>query len=330
MINLTIATAAASGNNLANSLDLYSTLASIASVVGPALIIGGVFFLKKKLFSNTSKVVEVDVTTVKQLPSTDIVGVDDISNRMFINDGQVVYTGVIETTGIAYSTLSNSEQDGINSGYVGFLNAINFPFSKHIMSKRIDIENTDNIYKDSYDLIIKTLDELSESINEIEKKISASGTLTTDEQYQLDKLVKRARILERDKTYILTQIQYLESVTTNIQGSTKKVYYSASGQLDDEAVKGLSDEMIIEAYGNNVADRMVAMSNSLSSVGVKCNMLNDLELLDLARTHYKPFSSTIYKTSHLINETTAEKDYVLNKEIFAKIKLHEALSKEAN
>ena len=75
---------------------------------------------------------------------------------------------------------------------------------------------------------------------------------------------------------------------------------------------------------------MVAMSNSLSSVGVKCNMLNDLELLDLARTHYKPFSSTVYKTTHLIKETSVENDYVLNKEVFAKIKLHEALRKEAN
>lgn len=330
MINLTMATAASSGNNLANTLDFYSTLASLGSVILPALVIGGVIFVKKKLFSNTSKVVDVDVTSLKQLPSTDIVGIDEIANGMFINNGQVVYTGVIETTGIAYNTLSNSEKDGINSGYVGFLNAINFPFSKHIMSKKIDIENTENIYKAAYDRTIKTLDEISDSIIEIEKKMSINGTLRMDEQNQLDKLVKRARILEQDKEYLLTQIQYLDNVTTNIQGSTKTVYYSASGQLDDEAVKGLSDDMVIEAYGHNVTDRMVAMSNSLSSVGVKCNLLNDMELLDLARTHYKPFSSIVYKTTHLINETAAEKDYVLNKEIFAKIKLHEALSKEAN
>lgn len=308
----------------------YQDLIGIIGFLIPIIVLFSVYYVKNKLFSNTSKVVETNATEVAQKPSIDLVGIDEISNNMYINNYQDIYTGVIETTGIPFRTLSEAEKDGVNGAYVGFLNTVNFPFSKHVMSKKIDIETTEDIYKKAYDRSVANLENVKNELMPLAKAINESASPTENDLKRYNWLLGKLKICEKDYEYMIVQMSYLESTTTSIQGSTKTTYYSASGKLDEEALKGLSDDEILESYENNVSDRMSAMRNSLANIGVKSKPLNDIELLDLARSHYKPFTSNIYKTKHLLNETGVESNFSLNKEIFAKVKLQEALSKGAN
>lgn len=307
----------------------YEQLIGIVGLFIPIIVVLSVFYIRNKMFSNTSKVVKTNANEVDQKSSIELVGIDEITNNMFISSAQDVYSGVIETTGIPYRTFSESEKDGVNAGYIGFLNTINFPFSKHIMSRKIDIENTDNIYKEAYKNRLEEIERQKTNLMPIEKAISKLDKPSEEDIKKYNKLVSKIKMLESDLNYILVQMNYLDSVTSSIQGSTKSSYYVASGYLDEEAIKGLSDEAVLEAYENNVSDRLSAMSNSLANVGVKSNKLKDVELLDLARTHYKPYTSTVYKTKHILNETGVESDFSLNKEIFARVKIHEALLKGA-
>lgn len=326
MINVVMTVQTSSGGFL-DWIVKYQDLVGIIGLFIPVIVIGTVFYIRTRMFSNTSKVVETNATDVSLKPSVNLVGIDEISNNMFINNYEDIYTGVIETTGIPYRTLSESEKDGVNSGYVGFLNTVNFPFSKHIISKKIDVELTENIYKVAYDKKIESLEIVKNELIPLVKIINDTEVPQDNDLKRYNSLLDKKRILEKDIEYLIVQMAYLDSTTTSIQGSTKAVYYSASGNLDEEALKGLSDEAILEAYENNVKDRLSAMSNSLANVGVKAKILNDIELLDLARLHYKPYTSNVFKTKHLLNETGVESSYSLSKEIFAKVKLHEALSK---
>lgn len=314
---------------LLNFIVEYEQLIGIVGLFIPIVVVLTVFYVRNKVFSNTSKVVKTNANELDQKNSVELVGIDEISNNMFISSSQEIYSGVIETTGIPYRTFSEAEKDGVNAGYIGFLNTINFPFSKHIMSRKIDIENTDNIYKEAYKSKLAEIERQKTNLMPLEKAISKSDNPGEDEIRKYNKVVSKIKMLESDLNYILVQMSYLDSVTSTIQGTTKSSYYVASGYLDEEALKGLSDEAVLEAYENNVSDRLSAMSNSLSNVGVKSNKLKDVELLDLARTHYKPYTSTVYKTKHILNETGIESNFSLNKEIFARVKIHEALQKGA-
>lgn len=320
---------AVNSNGFLNFIVEYEQLIGFIGLFIPIIAVLSVFYVRNKMFSNTSKVVKTNANEVDQKSSIELISIDEITNGMFISSSQEVYSGVIETTGIPFRTLSEAEKDGVNAGYVGFLNTINFPFSKHIISRKIDIENTDNIYKDAYVRKLEEIEKQKTSLIPLEKALSKTDSPSEEDLKKYRKLVSRIKMLENDLEYILVQMNYLDSVTSSIQGSTKSSFYIASGYLDEEALKGLSVEAILEAYENNVNDRLSAMSNSLSNVGVKSVVLKDIELLDLARTHYKPYSSTVYKTKHLLNETGVESDFAMNKEIFARVKIHEALLKGA-
>jgi hypothetical protein len=304
----------------------YADYVPYIVIVIIGLILYSVYYVKNKFFSNTSKLEKVNVRNLEQVPVTELIGIDEIRNGMYISEESNTYTGVIETDGIPFQTLPEYDRTAINSGYINFLSMINFPFSKHIISKPIDIEITDTIYANAFKRIETSLENFSSDLLSAEKEYEHKPS---DEITQKIKRLKRkVNILLRDKEYTLEQIQYLKHTTSNIQGSSKSVYYTASASLDDEALKGLTPEQEIVAYEHNINDRLSAMISSLSNIGVKADKLNDVELLDLARTHYKPFSSSVYKTKHLLNETGVESDYSLNTEIFAKVRLHEMNKKE--
>jgi len=204
---------------------------------------------------------------------------------------------------------------------------MNFNFSKHIVSKKIDIEVTEEQYTTARQEKVIKLSELTNQLKILESQ-KENDDSDGELQYEIRKINRRILVLEQSIEYLDHQIAYLESTTSNIAGSTKSVYYSASANLDVEALKGLKPSEEVEAYEKNVKDRMQAMASSLSGTGVKSTMLTDIELLDLARTHYKPYISTVFKTKHLMNEVNLETDINLNKGIFAKMKVHEVYKRE--
>ncbi|MBI9013835.1 MAG: hypothetical protein JEZ08_16495 [Clostridiales bacterium] len=329
MINtISLLATASNGGGWMEFINQYSDYLGLASLLLVGLIVFIIYYIKENLFSNTSKVTEMDLNTVKTAPSQDLINIDDIGQNMFISHETGTHTGVLETTGIPYRILSEQEKDGVNSGYIGFLNAMNFSFSKHIMSRKIDIEKTENIYSDAYNQKKDQLERYIERSGVIEKRLSdVSEDDLLHEEYA--KLQKEILLHEKHLVYLEAQMDYLDTTTSRISGSTKSVYYATSAELDAEALKGLEPTEEVYAYANNVGDKTIAMMNSLANIGVKSKVLDDVELLDLARTHYKPSTSNKFKTKHLVNESNIDADTLLNIEIYGRIKLLEALKKEA-
>lgn len=305
----------------------YSNFIGFATLLIPIGVFAATYYVRNKLFTNSSKVRKVDARTLEQKASQDIIGIDEITMNMFINHDSQTHSGVIATTGIPYPILPEAEKNAVNAGYISFLSSINFPFSKHIMSRKIDIDATEKIYAAPLDKKYAEIDFLSVQISNLLGKQNSHG-LSEREENELKRNQIRKNKLDRDIEYIKVQQEYLEQVTSNIQGTSKFVYYATSASLDAEALKGSTEEQEYRLYADNLSDRLHAMSNSLSSIGVVADRLRDVELLDLARTHYKPMTSSIYKTKDIIKESGVESDYYLNPDIYARIKVHTALSKE--
>ncbi len=329
MINMLMVAVASDPTGIENTINLvnkYSNILTLVAVLIPVLVFATFKTFKDKLLSNTSKVEEVDSSVIEQLPATDLIEIDNIEHEMFIDSYSELYTSVLDTKGIPFSTLSYNEKMSVNRGYITFLNSVNFNFSKHIMSRKIDIEATENIYMKSVDKLKEKHESLLNEYLEIKEYIEK----TDDKSFivKLNKTAKKIKLVENDLIYMADQVKYLEQTTSNIQGTSKSVYYSVSAELDEEAKKGLSEDELIHAYKSNVKDKANAMSNSLRSIGVESKILQDIELLDLARTHYKPFTSSVFKTKHLVEKTSLEKDHNTNLSLYSRIKIVENSMKE--
>lgn len=304
----------------------YSNIIGFATLLIPITVFISVHYIRNKLFTNTSKVNKIDVRTLEQKASQELVGIDEITLGMYINHDSQTHSGVISTTGIPYPILPEAEKNSVNAGYISFLSSINFRFSKHIMSRKIDIEATERIYAAPLEKKNAEIESMAARINQLTTKLNSSS-LSDREAAELNRITVQKRKLERDIEYIKVQQEYLETVTSNIQGTSKFVYYATSAELDSEALKGLSEEQEYQSYADNLSDRLNAMSNSLRAIGVTSERLRDVELLDLARAHYKPMTANAFKTKDMLKEAGIETDYHLDPEIYARIKVHLALQK---
>jgi len=283
-----------------------------------------VWQFKDKIFNNTSKYKKVAGDT-NRAPSSDLVGIDEIREGLFIIDDTDVYTGTIESDGVPYYGLTSDERDSLNAKYVNMLNVVNFGFSKHIMSKRKDKEKTEKIY---YDQLERKQTAHNEVILKLQNlKANASNYHEEDYQKELKRLKRRDDMLKRDIDDIKEQIHYMQIVSTSIESSSKRIYYSTSGELDSEALKGLDGDSITKEYSINVTDRLNVISNSLKGMGIRSERLDDIVLYDLARSHYKPSTSNVFKTHHLMEEANTGEETLTNVEIFARVKVNEALKK---
>lgn len=298
-------------NGLLMMIEKYSTIISLITILLPALIIGVIVYVRKNLFSNNSKTTEATEETEQECSS----GFIDFyaQEGMYVSFDHAKFTGVVSTEGVPYPTYSEDEKNAFNAAYVNFLRTINFPFSKSIISKKIDIERTEKIYQ-------KPLLKLKTELEEVLEDIQTKG--------ETDDKKKRLFKIHRDISYLEEQMNYLDTVSSAIQGTTKVITYSASGELDDEALKTLeTDKDKIMAYKDVTSDRMNVIEKSLKACGVKTQRLDDIQLLDLARLHYKPYTSTVYKTHQLLENVTPHMS--VNREIMAKVRLADARLKKS-
>lgn len=280
----------------------YANLVSYGALLIPILGLALFMYFRNKMFSNSSPVAEVDGKETL-LPSTELVGISSVDEDMYMDSDIELYTGVLETRGVAYTTFNEDEKDQLNGAYINFLRAINFPFSKLIVSRKIDIEGTEKQYLDAYDRVAQQLTLTQEILEKDPENKEA---------------LDREKLLTNDLRYLSEQLGYLEAVANKTQGTTKKVFYAVSGELDAEAVKGLSESEEVKAYAVNVNDRLSAMNNSLQGCGVRSKKLVNEELIDLARLYYKPFSSHCYKSKHLLKNVEVGAKYVFYKDTYIK------------
>lgn len=277
----------------------------LLAIVAVAVLI--IFWFKKvKKPSNT----EEDVTNysnLKREDSIDYVKFDYIDDDMIVTNKGTEFHGIIQCMGFNYYSSNPSEQKRAHDGYLSFINVIN---DDHIVyrqyTKTVDLEDMLADYQKAFDRIEGELffasqdfDNIQAEYNNERAKVMSLNT-TMDEQMELiylnelNALNEKMTILDWQRQHVKDNIQYAKMVCDHTAPERVETYIF-SWKYDPLVGAELTDEQIYQKAIREL-DRMAnTYIHALSNAGVSAVRVKTMQLRQMYRRHFHPYTSNMYK-----------------------------------
>lgn len=220
-----------------------------------------------------------DRINIKKIKS---IGDGDDGSLIVKNDDS--YVGVIEVYGVNYNLLSTKERLVLEEAFQTMINGLDYPIQLFIQSRRIDIENYNNIYE-------KRLEELSENLKQERNKLAlqSANPYIHEEILDIENNIIR---LENQIEYGKQVVEFINNFASYSNILEKRYYiaipYRYTGDIKDE------NEKFITAY-NTIANRANSIITALSRGNLTGKFLNGYELSELLYVAYNKKDSGKYK-----------------------------------
>ena len=220
---------------------------------------------------------------------------EKIEDNMIVQKKGKKFLMVIECQGINYDLMSEIEKNGVESGYIGFLNSLKQPVQIHIQTRTINLEQSINNYKYRLEEIEKQLNEQEEQLKQIYQKENYSTKQLNDKQLE----VIRLRNLY---SYGKDIIKNTEAMSLN-KNILRKKYYIISSYYYSSTDKDelLSDAEISEIAFSELYTRCQSMIRILSTTGVSGKVLDSYELADLLYNAYNRDGAETFGIDKAVN-----------------------------
>lgn len=233
---------------------------------------------EKDAISSNSKEVERVSSTNKQ-SIFNFMEFDNVEDNMIIQKNGNRFLMVIGCQGVNYDLMSGLEKNGVEEGFVQFLNTIRHPIQIYIQTRSINLENSLQVYREK-------VKEVEDKYNRMQMRYNDmlnSGDYTDE---QLSKayfeLTKQSNLYE----YGTSVIQDTERMSLNKNILNKNYYiivpyYSSEAgndKLDKEEIKNIA---FSELY-----TRCQSIISSLFSCSVRGKILRTNELIELLYMAY--------------------------------------------
>jgi hypothetical protein len=184
---------------------------------------------------------------------------------------------ILKVNALNFNLKSEIEQQGIISGYQGFLNTLIFPVQILIRSTRLNI-----------DPYIKGLQARGEQ---------QTSPLLREQTYDyasfMEKLVEIADIMQKS-FYVIVPV---DAPTKAKRGLIARFMDWLT--VDDTRAKALQRSREFRAYNKILRDRITLIQSGLENVGITMRRLKTEEIIQLYYTIYNPMTSQKQKFSNL-------------------------------
>ena len=204
---------------------------------------------------------------------------DDVEDGMIIQRNGNRYLMVIGCQGVNYDLMSTLEKNGVEEGFVQFLNTLRHPIQFYIQTRSINLESSLHVYKEK-------LREVEDKYRNMEiryQQMLESGRYSQEQmQKAYFELTKQANLRE----YGMSVIQDTERMSLN-KNILNKTYYiivpyyaaeAANDKLDKREIKNIA---FSELY-----TRCQSIISSISPCGVRGKILRTNELVELLYMAY--------------------------------------------
>lgn len=241
---------------------------------------------------NSKKVSNVK-NTQKNLPFQKIKANGSADQPSLIIKDNDTYVGVVEMYGVNYNLLSTGEKLVLEEVFQRILNGLDYPIQLYIQSRKINLDNYNNLYK-------KRIDELKELLKKEQSKFS----LLAGKGVPMDEL----RLVEVDIRRIASQIQYGENImkfisqfATNADILDKKYFIITTYNYDASQfnVKQTEDEIFATAY-NTIGNRLESILASFNGANMEGRILNGVEISELLYTSFNKPDADKYKMTNAL------------------------------
>lgn len=301
------------------------TIAFIIVLI-PLLILLGILCIlyfkskNKKETSNVDNGTTADNSNKKTTKSYavesvfDFMEFDKVEDNMISAKNGSKYVMVVECQGVNYDLMSEVEKNGVEEGFIQFLNTLRYPIQIYTQTRTINLENSIQTYKGK----VKEIEEQLEKEKQKYDQMLNSGRYS---QEQLDAalydLTKTTNLYEYGKDIIYdTEKMSLNSNVLNQKYYVIIPYYPeelGDTNFDKQEIKNLA---FSELY-----TRAQSIIRTLSVCGVGGRVLNSNELVDLLYVAYNRDDAEVYGIDKAIeagyNELYSTAPDVLDKKMVA-------------
>ena len=182
-------------------------------------------------------------------------------DMVVLNDGTV--RGVLLVSSINFDLKSEDEQKAVISGYINFLNSLNYPIQIVVQSRPLNI--------DDYLETLKTMEK--EQTNELLRM------QTADYRQFITELITMEKIMTK-KFYVV--VPYMPG-----KGSKKSFYDRLLGVFSTAKLISMSQKRFGE-YHRELEKNCGFISSNLTSLGLKTQRLDTQSLIELYYNSYNP------------------------------------------
>lgn len=209
----------------------------------------------------------------------DFMEFDRVEDNMIVQKNGAKYIMVVECQGINYDLMSEVEKNGVEEGFIQFLNTLRHPIQIYVQTRTINLESSLQTYKDR----VKQIEENLQKQEMQYREMQSSGNYTKE---QVDKayyeLTKQRNLTEYGKDIIYTT----EKMSLNKNVLNQKYYIVIPYYPEELGENDFDKEEIKNLSFSELYTRCQSIIRTLSACDINGKILNSDELVELLYVAY--------------------------------------------
>ncbi len=235
---------------------------------------------------------------------------DRIEDNMIIQKDKFKYIMIIECQGVNYDLMSGIEKNGVEEGFVQFLNTLKHPVQLYIQTRTINLEGSLTTYRSK---VNKIKEELYRREQEYQMIMADDKATTEMKQKALFALTRQRNLYE----YGTDIIRDTEQMSKNSNILNKKYYIVIPYYVSELGDEEFNDYEIKNIAFSELYTRSQAIIRALSSCSVNGKILSSKELVELLYIAYNRDQEEIYSLENAL-ASQYDKLYVTGEDVYKK------------
>ena len=235
---------------------------------------------------------------------------DRIEDNMIIQKDKFKYIMIIECQGVNYDLMSGIEKNGVEEGFVQFLNTLKHPIQLYIQTRTINLEGSLTTYRSK---VNKIKEELYRREQEYQMIMADDKATTEMKQKALFALTRQRNLYE----YGTDIIRDTEQMSKNSNILNKKYYVVIPYYVSELGEEEFNDYEIKNIAFSELYTRSQAIIRALSSCSVNGKILSSKELVELLYIAYNRDQEEIYSLENAL-ASQYDKLYVTGEDVYKK------------
>lgn len=237
---------------------------------------------------------------------------DTVEDNMIVQDGGKRYLMVIECKGVNYDLLSGVEKNGIEQGFISFLNTLKFEIQLYVQTRRVNLVQSTMKYRDRLKIIENDMYEEERRYEDMQRR----GNYSREELLKEYKEVTKKRNLYE---YGRDVIEDTERMSQDTDLTTKSYYIIVPYYTEEITSVGDYDKKEISSMAfSELYTRAQALVGSLTECDVRGRILTSQEIVELLFVAYNREQHDIYDFEEYMTESGYDSFYSVSQDVLEK------------
>ena len=237
---------------------------------------------------------------------------DTVEDNMIVQDGGKRYLMVIECKGVNYDLLSGVEKNGIEQGFISFLNTLKHEIQLYVQTRKVNLVQSTMKYRERLKLIENDMIEEERRYEDMQRR----GNYTSDEILkELKEVTKKRNLYEYGKDVI----EDTERMSQDSDLTTKSYYIIVPYYTEEITSVGDYDKKEISSMAfSELYTRAQSLVSALNECDVRGKILTSQEIVELLFVAYNREQHDIYDFEEYMTESGFDTFYSVSQDVLEK------------